>query len=203
VAESDYTDAIGDSAEKIVTILAGEQLVWENVLADLFEAPENADAQGALHVFSPGGLMIDSRAYNVRSDGGTYGLKLPGLRAGDLISAASQPGIIVGLANDDGTHTNIGLAEYAGVDTKVHINFFTTEYQRLLLNSNGPEQVEVPANSHEQLYKIFRKYDYLKDVTIDKVKAEIWVQGDGAIYAYATTIDNASKDPTAFTVVKK
>ena len=201
--EVDRTGVIGEFLEESVTISPGQQLNWKDVLVEFFGAPENAKTQGALHVFSSDSLMVNSRTYNVRSDGGTFGLGLPGLKSGDLVSSEGERGVIVGLNNSGGTRTNIGLSEYSGEETEVNILFYTTEQENLFLNRNDPVEPVVPANSHYQLLNIFQQIDSLRDITFEKVKAEVIVQNGGLIYSYATAIDNESGDPTAFTTAKE
>jgi len=109
----------------------------------------------------------------------------------------------VGLTNSGGTRTNIGLSEYSGEETEVNILFYTTEQENLFLNRNDPVEPIVPANSHFQLLNIFQQIESLKEVQFEKVKAEVLVENGGLIYSYATTIDNESGDPTAFTTAKE
>ena len=197
--EYDRTGVVGDSLERMVTIQSGEQLSWDDVLVELFDIPENAKTQGALHLFSQDSLTINSHTHNERSDGGSLGMGLPGLKSGDLISADGKAGIMPGLSNSGGTRTNIGLAEYSGQDTLVRIDFYTTDQENFFLNRNEPVGGTVPANVHMQLLNIFEQVESLRDIELKNVKAEVWVEGGGSIYSYATTIDNKSGDPTAFT----
>jgi hypothetical protein len=173
---------------------------WEDVLVELFGIPENAKTQGALHVFSPAGLMIDSRTYNVRSDGGTFGLGLPGLKSGDLVSTGGKAGIINGLIHSDETRTNIGLAEYSGQDTTVSVYFRTTILSGAVINSITQRNIEIPSDSHFQLLRVFEGAPV---DTLQGVEATVVVESGGLVYSYATTIDNASGDPTAFAAAKE
>ena len=201
--EYDRTGAIGEFLEESMTIPAGHQKSWEDVLVDLFEAPENAKTQGALHVFSQDTLMINSRTYNERSDGGTFGLGLPGLKSGDLISTDGKGGIMEGLIHSDGTRTNIGLSEYSGQETEVEVTFSGTQWAIRPLNPEDPLESTVPANSHFQFLKVFEKIPYLQGREMEAIEARVVVKSGGLVYSYATTIDNDSGDPTAFTTVKE
>jgi len=203
VAEYDRTGVVGEFLEKTVTVPAGEQLSWDDVLVDLFGVPENAKTQGALHIFSQNKLVVNSRTHNKRSDGGSLGMGLPGLTSGDLISADGKAGIMPGLTNSGGTRTNVGLAEYSGRDTPVSILFYSTDQENQLLNRNDPVERNVPADDHLQILNIFELVEDLRDITVEKIKAEVWVEGGGSIYSYATTIDNETGDPTAFTAAKE
>jgi len=203
VAEYDRTGAVGEFLEKTVTVPSGEQLSWDDVLVDLFGVPENAKTQGALHIFSQDKLVVNSHTYNKRSDGGSLGMGLPGLTSGDLISADGRAGIMPGLTNSGDTRTNVGLAEYSGRDTQVSILFYSTDQENQLLNRNDPVKRNVPADEHLQLLNIFEQVEDLREITVEKIKAEVWVEGGGSIYSYATTIDNETGDPTAFTAAEE
>ena len=203
VAEYDRTGAVGEFLEKTVTVPSGEQLSWDDVLVDLFGVPENTKTQGALHIFSQDKLVVNSHTHNKRSDGGSLGMGLPGLTSGDLISADGRAGIMPGLTNSGDTRTNVGLAEYSGKDTQVSILFYSTDQENQLLNRNDPVKRNVPADEHLQLLNIFEQVEDLREITVEKIKAEVWVEGGGSIYSYATTIDNETGDPTAFTAAEE
>ena len=181
--EYDRTGAIGEFLEESMTIPAGHQKSWEDVLVDLFEAPENAKTQGALHVFSQDTLMINSRTYNERSDGGTFGLGLPGLKSGDLISTDGKGGIMEGLIHSDGTRTNIGLSEYSGQETEVEVTFSGTQWAIRPLNPEDPLESTVPANSHFQFLKVFENILYLLGREMEAIEARVVVKSGGLVYS--------------------
>jgi hypothetical protein len=194
-AEHDRTGAIGKEIETTINLQPGEQISVNDVLPDLFGVPENVKTQGSLHVYSQNGLVIDSRTYNERADGGTLGLGIPALRGRDLIEDDGKHGRMVGLKHSDGTRTNFGLAEYSGEDTVVELSFSTTLLEGFHL---GTLTRTVPANSHLQLVKVFEKLPDLEGLSLNGLRVEVTVVSGGSIYAYATVIDNESGDPTSF-----
>jgi hypothetical protein len=194
-AEYDRTGAIGDHIETTVTLQPGQQVSVNDVLPDLFGLPESIKTQGSLHVYSPDGLLIDSRTYNERADGGTLGLGIPALQGRDLIDDGGKYGRMIGLKHSEATRTNVGLAEYSGEDTVVELSFSTTLLEGFHL---GTLTRTVPADSHIQLVKVFEKLPDLEGLNLNGLKVEITVKSGGSVYAYATVIDNASGDPTTF-----
>jgi PKD repeat protein len=194
-AEHDRTGVIGNEIETAIDLLPGQQVSVNDVLPDLFGVPKNVKTQGSLHVYSTDGLLIDSRTYNERADGGTLGLGIPALRGSDLIEGNGKHGRMVGLKHSDGTRTNFGLAEYSGEDTVVELSFSTTLLEGFHL---GTLTRTVPANSHLQLVKVFEKLPDLEGLSLNGLRVEITVVSGGSVYAYATVIDNESGDPTSF-----
>ena len=197
--EYDRTGAIGAEMETTVTLKPGQQVSVNDVLPDLFGAPENVKTQGSLHVYSTTGLLIDSRTYNERADGGTLGLGIPALQENDLIDTDGGVGLMAGLKHSQATRTNVGLAEYSGMDTVVTLTISTT---RAGVFDFPPLTRKVSANSHLQIPKIFEKLPpEFVDLDLKGLRIQVDVESGGSIYAYATVIDNASGDPTTFLTV--
>ncbi len=195
-AEHDRTGVIGKEIETTIALQPGQQISVNDVLPDLFGVPMNAKTQGSLHVYSTDGLLIDSRTYNERADGGTLGLGIPALQQNDLIDTDGGVGLMAGLKHSQATRTNVGLAEYSGVDTMVTLTISTT---RAGVFDFPPLTRKVPANSHLQIPKIFEKLPpEFVDLDLKGLRIQVDVESGGSIYAYATVIDNASGDPTTF-----
>jgi hypothetical protein len=199
--EYDRTGVVGDILEETVTIPAGHQRDWEDVIVELFGLPGNAKTQGALHVYAHPDVMVESRTYNERADTGTLGLRIPALKSDDLI-ANGETGTMAGLKHTSGTRTNVGLAEFSGQDTEVELMFFKS---RQGLGSLYLDKLifTVPANSHLQITKVFEELD-LGPFSSDDIEAWAWVtvKGGGSVYAYATIVDNGTGDATIATTAK-
>jgi hypothetical protein len=194
-------DGAGGALGVTVTIPAGGQSDWEDVMVGLFGLRENAKTQGALHVYAHPDVMVDSRTYNERADSGTLGLKIPALKSNDLI-ANGETGTMAGLIHTSGTRTNVGLAEFSGQDTKVELLFFGSG-QGLKSVYLDKLTIDVPANSHLQITKVFEKLD-LGIFSSDDMEAWAWVtvKAGGSVYAYATIVDNGTGDATIATTAK-
>jgi hypothetical protein len=194
--EPDRNGVVGESIERSVTISPNEQMHWDDVLVELFGVSNDAKMQGSLHVYSPEGLMITSRPYNVRGDGGTHGLVLPAFKQGDMISLG-QSGSMGGLKHTQVTRTNLGLAEFSGNDVTVEIVLADTEGNFTWLHDpDDTITLTIPGGSHKQITKVFEKID-AGEVEWHSVQAFVRVTMGGSVYAYATVIDNQSGDATS------
>jgi PKD repeat protein len=191
VPEYDRTGVVGDRLERTITVPDGQQAVWEDVLIELFALPQSAQTQGALHVFSPDKVLISSRTYNRMPDGSTKGQKINALAPGDLINPTVS-GTITGLSHTPGTRTNIGIAAFSTVDTEVQLQFFSNSP---VLRPLGTITRTVEAEKHLQITKVFEALG-LDDTPLLSVNAYVSVHSGGPVYVYASTVDNASGDPT-------
>jgi hypothetical protein len=182
--------------ETTVEVGAGEQAVWPDVLRTLYGLQPSVRTQGALRLFSPAGLLVGSRTANEQAGGGSFGLYLPGLKSGDLVPGGGR-GVMVGLAHSEDSRTNLGFAAYSGGDTELDVHLWRTVGARHELGSIE-DLTSVPPGSHTQIPRVF-EFIGLGDDTIEAIEAAVAVTLGGAIYPYATVIDNISGDPTAFT----
>jgi PKD repeat protein len=195
--EYDQTGVVGDTLEESVTIQPGEQLPWEDVLVELFGIPANARTQGALHLYAPEGLIVNTRTYNQQADGSTLGQGVPALMAGDMIGV-EETGKIMGLKHTPGTRTNVGFGEFDGQDTEVVVTFFTTRPGFVPL---GSLTRTVPANSHLQITRVFDRLGLGSD-PMTGIVAFVRVTSGGSVYAYGSVVDNATGDATTYLAPK-
>jgi PKD repeat protein len=192
VPEYDRTGVVGDQIERSMLIGGGEQLVWEDVLIDLFSLPATAKTQGALHVYSPEALLITSRTYNeFAGGGGSLGQLIKALGADDLIDPDHR-GTIFGMSHTPEARTNFGIAAFSDEDTEVELRFFSNfpAFRPL-----GTITRTVDAQSHLQIGKVFEELG-LSNARLPSVSASVKVKKGGAAYVYASSVDNASGDPT-------
>ena len=197
VPEYDRTGVVGNRLERTATLPGGRQLAWDDVLIDLFGLPQSAKTQGALHVFSPNEVLISSRIYNRKPDGSTLGQNIKALVAGDLVDQQTS-GTIVGLSHKPGIRTNMGVAAYSDEDTRVEIRFFSNfpAFRPL-----GTITRTVEAQSHLQIPRVFEELG-LSSAPLVSVSALVRVRQGGAVYAYASTVDNGSGDPTTLVATR-
>jgi hypothetical protein len=202
IPEFDSDGSIGSSMQTSVTVPAGEQLRWDDVIPDVFGVQTGARTQGSLHIYTSAGpdeLTINSRPYNQRSDGGTLGLLLPALSDSYLI-VQGKTGTMSAIKHSSGTRTNLGFAEYTGIDTEISIVLADTEGNFTWLHDE-PLQLTVPGGSHIQLTKVFERLG-VGEVEYRAVQAFVQVSQGGSVYAYATVIDNGTGDATSILTAK-
>jgi PKD repeat protein len=191
IPEYDRTGVVGDRLERTATLEGGRQLVWRDVLMRLFDLPGSAKTQGSLHVYSEGAVLISSRTFNKRANGGTLGQNIKALAVGDLIDATTS-GTIMGLSHVPGARTNVGIAVFSDVDTEVELRFFAN-FPALVPIGTITRTVE--AEAHLQVPKVFEELG-LSSTPLPSVHALVRVMEGGSVYVYASSVDNASGDPT-------
>ena len=107
-------------------------------------------------------------------------------------------GTIIGLAHKPGIRTNMGVAAYSDEDTRVEIRFFSNfpAFRPL-----GTITRTVEAESHLQIPRVFEELG-LSSTPLVSVSALVRVRQGWAVYAYASTVDNGSGDPTTLVATR-
>ena len=162
----------------------------EDVVEEVF--PEAADGAGSLHVFAQSGLVVNSRTYNVLPDDSTVGQAIPGLATGDM----ARPGevwLLDSLKQTQDFRCNLGFAEYEGSDTEVTVVLFDTSGAALIYLAS--KKYQVPAFGQFQVNKVFQDMglsgQFREAIAYISVASEA-----GAVYAYASIVDNSKGDAT-------
>lgn len=185
-----YTPSDGGMLVYSFDLEAGEVFATPDVLANYF--PEVGNDSGALHVYSDKALAVSSRTYNLLPTDATVGQSIPGLADGDM----ARPGevwLLDSLRDDEDYRCNVGFAEYEGNDTQVTVVLFDTSAmaQRYL----GYRVYDVPAYSQLQINRVFR--DFGIDSEVPQAIGYLSVSTEkGAVYGYASIVDNAIGDGT-------
>lgn len=185
-----YTPSTGGVKILSIELGAGEVFATPDILAQYF--PEVHNDTGALHVYSDKALEVSSRTYNLLPTDATVGQSIPGLAEGDM----AKPGevwLLDSLRDDTEYRCNLGFAEFEGNDTEVTVILFDTSgmAQRYL----GYRVYSVPAYSQLQVNRIFSDFGVTGD--IPQAIGYISVSSEkGAIYGYASIIDNQIGDGT-------
>ena len=200
VYESEFSHGkrFGGVLDTVLTLRPGQQLVWKDVLSQLFRLRKNAKTQGSLHVFHSGDLLVDSRVLNLQRKGGAVGSSLPALGAGDMIRVG-ETGVLIGLAHTPSTKTSLGLSEFTGTETDVEIALYSTGSGSDLL---GTRKFTVPASAHLGINNLFEVFG-LDENPIQPIAAEITTLRGGSVYPYIMTVNKKSGDPTIHLAARK
>ena len=101
-------NSAGDLSAAPMTLAAGATATIADVERTAFDV---TNVKGALRVAATGPIVLMTRTYTSREDGGTYGLGVPPVAPGTLQPVARM---ITGVRADDPYRTNIGLMAGAG-----------------------------------------------------------------------------------------
>jgi hypothetical protein len=167
------------AARRAVTVLAGQALHLSDVVGGLFGQAQSA---GALLVSSAQPLLVTSR-----TDTWSLGQFVPGLPESAAL-AAGQEGHLIQLSETDHSRTNLGLASISPAPITVTATLYRSTGERL-----GAMQLGVPPFGSVQVNQIIAK---LGAAPVDDAYAVVHSDTPGArYYAYASVVDNVSRDP--------
>jgi PKD repeat protein len=169
-------------AGRTVTVAVAQQLP----LADVFLAKFGRDnVAAALRICSDQPLRVMSRTYNLASTG-TFGQGIPG----DSVDEAIEPadvGNLMFLSEGTKFRTNVGFVNTEPTPVTVEVKLFDSSGSLL-----GTKSYPLRAYEYVQRSKIFT------EVTGNEVSygSVVIRPTGGAIFGYASLVDNATGDPT-------
>jgi hypothetical protein len=182
-----------------VTFLPQQSKSASNVLGSFFGKP--LGSYGAVVVrgdVAPAAPSIASRTYNNGDPGkGTFGLSVPVTQATSGVSQQSSAAqqLLIGLRDDDSAYTNIALVNLVSTDwSHAHLTFFDAAGANL-----GVIPVDVPPYGVSQLSKPLTGAGWLNKPPLALYRVQVTVDPGGAVYPYATVIDQTSTDPLVVT----
>jgi hypothetical protein len=194
-----------DLVWKPITLPAQQIFSASNVVSTFFEKP--LGSYGAVIVrgdVAPVAPSITSRTYNNGDPGkGTFGLSVPATQATSGVSQQSSAAqqLLIGLRDDasadtnTGAYTNIGLVNLISADwSHAHLTFFDATGANL-----GVLNVDVPPYGVTQLTKPLTSGSWLAKPPQALYRVQVAVDPGGAVFPYATVIDQASTDPIVVT----
>jgi hypothetical protein len=194
-----------DLVWKPITLPAKQIFSASNVVSTFFGKP--LGSYGAVIVrgdVAPVVPSITSRTYNNGDPGkGTFGLSVPATQATSGVSQQSSAAqqLLIGLRDDasadtnTGAYTNIGLVNLISTDwSHAHLTFFDAAGANL-----GVIPVDVPPYGVVQLTKPLTSGGGLANPPLALYRVQVTVDPGGAVYPYATVIDQASTDPIVVT----
>jgi hypothetical protein len=185
-----YVPASGPVVAASVTVGAGAMFSSQDVVGELFVGDE--EGTGALHIYSDGGLIVSSRTYNLLPDGATLGQSLPGLADGDM-ARAGEAWLLDSLSETPDFRCNLGFTEYEGTAADVTVALFDVD--NAVFRYLGAKTYTVPALGNLQVNRVFRDLGLTGSFPRALAYLTVSSQG-GAVYAYASVVDNGMGDAT-------
>jgi len=174
-----------------VTIAAGAVQRWADVLQDLF----STTGAGSLEVRG-NNLAVSSRTSTPADGGGTYGLGIPPLAPGDLLSLAGNSSAFAGGVKEvPGVwRTNLGLCEVAGKTVQLRVTVYDQSGASL-----GNRIVTLGPYENTQINRVVRALTSTNNLQNGIVGIEV-TGAPGRVGAYLTIVDDATNDST-YTVI--
>lgn len=183
-----------------VSLLAGHSMRLTDVLVELF----GFAGQAALRITPDGpGLTVTSRTYNLVLEGNelglptgaTFGQYIAPVSAADALSDLDQ-GLLIQLAEDESSRTNLVLVNAALTPTEVDVELFASDGSSL-----GTVSRLLAPYEYRQLNRVFRL------VTNQPIRAGYAVVRSlttgASFFALASVVDNITGDPVAVPAVRR
>ncbi len=185
-----YVPPNGERLKAFRELPAGAMFFSEDVIEDVFPKADNG--VGSLHIHAQQGLIVNSRTYNVLPDQSTVGQNIPGLARGDM----ARPGeiwLLDSLKQTQAFRCNLGFAEFEGSPAEVTVVLFDTDGASMFFLAS--KTYSVPPHGQFQVNKVFRDMglnrNYREAIAFVSVASE-----KGAVYSYASIVDNKVGDGT-------
>jgi len=171
-----------------ITLGAGESKLYSNSVKDIFGLDNTA---GSFWITGPAGLAAWARTYNDLTESGgqgTFGQFIPAFDSTDLIGLSGA--IIPGLSQNAEFRTNAGFVNTGLVDASVTVSVWSSDGQKL-----GEKGYFVPAGAAIFVSQI------IADAGVPSLSdgyIKIMPSTGGAVYGWASSVDNVSTDQTFF-----
>ncbi len=173
----------GEKSSLSTSVQDREQVVLDDIVEEL-----GSEGSGSLAVESDHAVLASSRTYNL-GDGGTFGLFLDGVPAGNTADRGDTVWLPQ-LRQNGAFRTNFGLVNASDDQARVRFFFYDSSGHELLSRTRTLE-----AGAWVQYQEPISRLAGRTDIDSGSAKVEV-MSGEGVI-AYASVIDNATNDGTA------
>jgi hypothetical protein len=169
-----------------ITIAAGEIMVLNNVIGELFAQPNGAAGMVTITTPTETQLTATARTYN-KATVGTYGQFIPGVTPAESTGVNDRPLQLLQLEQSSRFRTNIGLGETSGQPATVEVSAIVPD-----VKFTPVVTISLAANEFRQ----FSLGDFgLGAVYNARVSIKV-IEGNGRVTAYGSAIDQITQDPT-------
>lgn len=187
--------ASGGSTTRATTLAGGSTTEWVDIVVSLFEADPMASTAGAVEVAADRRLLLTSRTYNQAATG-TYGQYLPALTASEGLTSGLT-GRLLQIKRNADFRTNIGFANPGSQECQVRLRLFDAGGTQV----GTTRTITVPARGWVQENDVFSSLG-AGNMELGSAAVEVLTSG-GAVWAYASVVDNHTGDATTIPVLEE
>ncbi len=170
------------------TLQPGQVLAVNNVLPSLWPGIIGG---GSVVITAPPGasLVTTAQTFSRQADGGTKGQFIPGVTFREAIGFGDRPLEVLQLEQSAQYRSNVGFVEVTGKPCVIEVTAFEPDTK-----SSVVVPIPLQANEYRQFDAILASMG-LGTVYNGRVSVKV-IEGEGRVYAYGSTIDNRTEDPT-------
>ncbi|HEX6099968.1 MAG TPA: hypothetical protein VF432_26895 [Thermoanaerobaculia bacterium] len=171
-----------------ITLNPGEVRAVDDVLPTLWPGLSGG---GSVIATTPGpsSLVLTAQTFSLQPDGGTKGQFIPGVTFREAAGLGDRPLEVLQLEQSDQYRSNVGFVEVTGKPALIEVIAFEPDTK-----TSRVTQIPLKANEYVQ-YARFLSSMGLGTVYNGRVSVKV-VSGEGRVYAYGSTVDNDTEDPT-------
>jgi N-acyl-D-amino-acid deacylase len=172
----------GDSTGRSIVLLAGEQLLIEDVVSEL-----GMQGSGSVELSANRPILASSRTHNLGEDG-SFGQFIGGASPTETVNAGATVWLPQ-LRHDDRFRTNIGALNTGAEDARITIRLFDEHGIEL-----GSRQKRLAPGRRVQFQEPFSRIAGRSDLTT--AYATVTVSEGGGVLVYGSVADRITNDPT-------
>ena len=172
-----------------VTLVPGQVKSYNDVLPSLW--PGLAGGGSIVATAPPdSSLVLTAQTYSRQPDGGTKGQFIPGVTSRDATGRGQRGLEVLQLEQSAQYRSNVGVVEVTGQPAVIEIGLFEPDAK-----ASAFVQWDLKANEYIQFDRILSALGNLGTVYNGRVSIRV-IGGEGRVYAYGSTVDNRTEDPT-------
>jgi hypothetical protein len=177
-----------DAAPVQITLNAGEVRAIDDVLPSLWPGLTGG---GSVIATTPGpsSLVLTAQTFSLQADGGTKGQFIPGVTFREAVGVGERPLEVLQLEQSDQYRSNVGFVEVTGKPATIEVIAFEPDAKQSVV-----AQIPLKANEYVQYARLLSSMG-LGTVYNGRVSVKV-ISGEGRVYAYGSTVDNDTEDPT-------
>lgn len=172
-----------------VTLAPGEVKSYNNVLPALWSGLVGG---GSIVATAPpdSSLVLTAQTYSRQADGGTKGQFIPGVTLREAAGLGQRALEVLQLEQSAQYRSNVGVVEVTGKPAVIEITMFEPDTK-----TSAVVQWGLNASEYRQFDRILESFGQLGTVYNGRVSIRV-IGGEGRVYAYGSTVDNRTEDPT-------
>ena len=172
-----------------ITLNPGEVRAIDDVLPTLWPGFSGG---GSIIATTPAesSLVLTAQTFSLQEDGGTKGQFIPGVTFRDAVGAGERALEVLQLEQSESYRSNVGFVEVTGKPATIEVTAFEADTK-----TSRTTTINLKANEYVQYARILSQYFGLGTVYNGRISVKV-IGGEGRVYAYGSTVDNRTEDPT-------
>jgi hypothetical protein len=186
--ERGQTAPLAGTSPVQISLNPGQVRAIDDVLPTLWNLNLNG---GSVVATAPAGssLVLTAQTFSREADGGTKGQFIPGVTHVQAVGFGERGLEVLQLEQSPQYRSNVGFVEVTGKPATIEITAVEPDTKVSVVTS-----IPLQANEYRQFDRILEQMG-LGTVYNGRVNVKV-ITGEGRVYAYGSTIDNRTEDPT-------